>query len=195
MSDSLPLEEIRPLLRLAARRNFRRRLQSRFDESDVVQLTCMEAVQSYSNFRGETRAELLAWLETILRRQIARLDRHHSAEKRSVDYEHSPDNDASSLSIVWNRVATNASGPPSLVIVGERAIQLAQALQQVAESQRRVIELRFIDGLKLREIAKQLDVTIGQAAGLLRRGLESLHHHLPADMREELGTDSKGSDR
>ena len=47
-------------------------------------------------------------------------------------------------------------------------------LAELPEKHRRVLILRHFDGLKFKEIAEELDITIGQAAGLARDGLKSL---------------------
>ena len=168
----------------------RLRYRGRFDESDVVQVACWEAVQSFRTFRGQTEHEFLAWLETILKRSLASLHQHHSTQKRDVNRETiSPLQGQAgdeSLSIVWNLIATNNPGPISRVISGEKALILASALQQLPDDYRHAIELRFLDGRKLKEIADEMDSSVGRVAGLLRRGLDELHRLLPSQLKEEI---------
>ncbi len=168
----------------------RRRYRGRFDESDVVQVACWEAVQSFRTFRGRTENEFLAWLETILKRSLASLHEHHASQKRDVHRESiSPVQGQAgdeSLSIVWNLIAATDPGPISKVISGEKALILASALQHLPEDYRHAIELRFLDGRKLNEIADQMDSSVGRVAGLLRRGLEELHRLLPSQLKEEI---------
>jgi RNA polymerase sigma-70 factor (ECF subfamily) len=47
------------------------RLRGKFDPSDVVQQTMLEAVRAWPQFRGRTDGELSAWLRTILARVLA----------------------------------------------------------------------------------------------------------------------------
>ena len=149
----------RPLIRLVAERRMRRAYQSRFDASDVVQMTCMEAYSSYASFRGSSIPELFGWLKTILERKL------------------------------WDM------GPASRVINGETALLVATALEQLPTDYRKALELRFIHGLKIREIAQQLETTLGCVAGLLRRGVQLLYEQLPVgllpsgDGHEDRGAD------
>lgn len=171
----------------------RSRRLARFDESDVVQLTCFEAYRSFEGFRGTTDGELLAWLQTILRRKLASLVEHHSLQKRDYRREAPlrdgpPDSRLSSgLSLVWNRPAAKGPGPVSQVITGERAVHLALALDQLPSKQRRAIQLRFLEAWKLREIAEEMRTTTGCVAGWLRQGLRDLEQLLSDDLRREIG--------
>ena len=188
------ISQYRPLLSLVARQHMRQRYRARFDESDVVQVACWEAFQSFGTFRGQTEHEFFAWLETILKRSLAGLHEHHSTQKRDVNRESvAPSmgqNGEENVSIVWNLITAIDSGPVSRVIRGEKALLLASALGQLADDYRRVIELRFLDGRKLKEIADEMDSSVGRVAGLLRRGLDELHQLLPNHLKEEMeGTD------
>ena len=65
------LARFRPWLSLIARMQVDSRLQGKFDTSDVVQQTLMEAWRSASKFRGSTEAERIAWLRKILAHVLA----------------------------------------------------------------------------------------------------------------------------
>src|SRR5262249_59434228 len=60
------LQRYQPWLCLLARLQLDRRFQCKFDASDVVQLTMLEAFRAFGQFRGTTEAELTAWLRQIL---------------------------------------------------------------------------------------------------------------------------------
>jgi RNA polymerase sigma-70 factor (ECF subfamily) len=178
-------------MKLTAERHMRHAHQSRFDSSDVVQQACIEALNSFDNFQGRSQGELLAWLSTILRRTLTRFAQHHTSERRSIFREETgavlrgPDTD-SSLCIPWNRIHNQDPGPVTQVIAGERAILLAAALQQLPGNYRLVVQLRFIDGMKMREIADEMGTSMGTVAGLLRRALAHLSEALPPTLREEI---------
>ncbi|WP_158520831.1 sigma-70 family RNA polymerase sigma factor [Fuerstiella marisgermanici] len=180
------LKTCRPLLRLVAQRHCREMLRARFDESDIVQLTCMEAHRALPEFRGKTASELLAWLNTILRRTIWRLDNEHTAQQRDVAREFIPTANEESLSFIWNTLPAHGKGPASRLIMGEAALAVAAALDKLPDDYRAVLEMRFLDSMKLKEIANQKQTTVGAVAGNLRRGLEMLQQLLPPDMAQEL---------
>jgi RNA polymerase sigma-70 factor (ECF subfamily) len=174
----------RPLIRLIANRHMRRSFSARFDESDVVQLTCIDAVDGFAKFRGRSRAEFEGWMETILRRKIWELCQQHTAAKRDVRREFLMDAAASGLSLAWN--PNRSAGPVSRVLAGEAALLVAISLEQLPDDYRTAIELRYVDGLKLREIAEQMEVSVGAVAGYLRRGVQAMHECLPASVRKSL---------
>jgi RNA polymerase sigma-70 factor (ECF subfamily) len=45
------------------------------DACDVVQDVCLEVFQQIGGFRGETEAEMLAWVRTVLRHRVLDLGR------------------------------------------------------------------------------------------------------------------------
>ena len=55
------IEHYRPYLKLLAKVMFGRRLQTKLDESDLVQEASLMASRDIENFRGSTEAELAAW--------------------------------------------------------------------------------------------------------------------------------------
>ncbi len=177
----------RPLIRVAAKRHLDTFLQQRCDASDVVQMTCMDAHASLPSFRGRSYPELLCWLQTILERNIWKIREEHLGMKRDVRRETRIDDGLSGLSFVWSTAGQAESSPVSKLIVGESALCVAAALEQLPTEFRTVLEMRFLDGMKLGEIASHQEVTLGCIAGRLRRGLALLHEQLPASMAAELG--------
>lgn len=177
----------RPLIRVAAKRQLDKYLQRRCDASDVVQMTCMDAHAALPSFRGQSYPELLCWLQTILDRNIWRIREEHFGMKRDVRRETRIDPGLSGLSIVWASAGQTESGPSSKLIAGEAALCVAAALEHLPAEFRSVLEMRFLEGMKLAEIASRQEVTLGCVAGRLRRGLALLHEQLPASMAAELG--------
>ncbi|WP_158262556.1 MULTISPECIES: RNA polymerase sigma factor [Pirellulaceae] len=172
----------RPLLRLVAARHARRMVSNRYDESDVVQMTCVEALRGFHGFQGESREELEAWLENILEDNIVRMWRNHSASPRDFRREVDADEHTGGLSFVWN---TRAGQDPARHLVrGEVAIMLAQALEKLPDEYRATLEMRFIDGRLMKEVAAELDTTVAVVAGRLRRGLKTLRELFPAELQE-----------
>src|SRR5262249_18694074 len=71
------LERYRNYLKLLARLQGDRRLKGKFDASDLVQETFLEAHRDFDQFRGVTERELAAWLRQILVSNLANLVRHY----------------------------------------------------------------------------------------------------------------------
>ena len=188
------LTECRPLIRLAIRCQMRKTMPSRFDESDIVQQTCLEACGSVGTFQGSSRGEFLKWLQVITQRCLWQQLQTHQAEKRDIRREFIDTQEAGTLSFVCRTRPASTQTPPSVVIAGETALQLARSIEKLPDDMRTVIELRFLEGLKLVEIAAQLDVTVGIVSGLLRRGLALLHTYLPAELKAESEANHEGPD-
>ena len=59
-------------------------------------------------------------------------------------------------------------------IRGEKALQLAELLQELPAAQRDALRLRYIEGCSITELAHELKRSLPAAAGLVKRGLAAL---------------------
>src|SRR5262249_3214499 len=135
-----PLEHYRDSLHLLSRLGLDARLRALADSSDIVQQTLLRAHERIGRFRGTSEAELLAWLRSILARQLADLARRagqmHGEKKQSLEavLEQSSARLASWLS----------DEQPSLgdqVQRGEQLRRLAEALVRLARGPRPAVAL------------------------------------------------------
>src|SRR5580700_7247191 len=79
------LERYRSWLGLLARLQVEPRFRAKFDASDIVQQTMLEAVRDWPKFRGGTAAELAAWLRQILARVLLHdMRRYGGAQRRDI---------------------------------------------------------------------------------------------------------------
>src|SRR5262245_5047380 len=78
------LNRYRGYLRVLAQVELGRRLQSKVDPSDIVQQSLLEAHQELAALKGRTEPELVAWLRTILARNLLNTARDYGAQKRDV---------------------------------------------------------------------------------------------------------------
>src|SRR5687767_711350 len=86
------MEFSRQYLLLIANAEWPADLQAKAGASDIVQETQMEAAAAFAGFRGQTAAELLAWLRQILLNNLRDSTRRFAgAEKRRVGREISLD--------------------------------------------------------------------------------------------------------
>jgi DNA-directed RNA polymerase specialized sigma24 family protein len=89
IEDSQELERYRAYLHLLARLQIDRRLQAKVDASDVVQQTLVQAIRGAAQFRGQTAAEVAAWLRKILANNLANMLRDLGRQRRDVRRERS----------------------------------------------------------------------------------------------------------
>lgn len=186
-AERRPIEEYREYLRLLTSLQIGSRVRSKLDESDIVQQTILEAHRSENQFQGETEAERLAWLRTILANVLAGAARHFSAQTRDAGRERSLEAELNlSASRLERALAADQTSPSGHAVRAEEVLALAKALSQVAEDQREVVELHHLKGMPLADVAAQVGKSRPAVAGLLFRGLRKL--------RELLGSASEGHD-
>jgi RNA polymerase sigma-70 factor (ECF subfamily) len=180
MSDgTLPLEDYRDYLRLLARARVGALLRARLDPSDLVQQTLLVAHRQAGQFRGTTQAELAAWLGQILDRQLANLLRDHCRDCRDVRREQSLEQAVAESDIRLAACLAAAQSTPSRQAAwNEQLLLLARALAAIPDAQRQAVELRYLGGCSLEQIAARLERTPTAVASLLHRGLANLQSRL-----------------
>ena len=176
------LSRFRPYLLMLARLQFDDLLQAKLDESDIVQQTLMEAHQSLPSFRGQSGEEQVAWLRTILARNLADELRKFRRGKRDVRLEASLQVSLNESTVRLERIlACNDGTPSQYAMANEQLVALATALMKLPEDQRRAVELFHLQGHSAAEVAARLERTDIAVAGLLRRGLKRLRELVRED--------------
>jgi RNA polymerase sigma-70 factor (ECF subfamily) len=180
----LVLTRYRPLLRVMCGVRLPELCQRRDDASDLVQETLIDAARGMPEFRGETIEEFEAWMLRLLERNLLQSLRRNTAEKRDVRRERAISLASDSGPLSWCENVDGGSSPSQIVMRGEAAILLATAIEQLPESQRIAVILRFLAHHSLERIAEIMNVTKGAVAGLLRRGVSTLRDLLPSELAE-----------
>jgi len=171
------LEQYADYLRLLARLQIDPRLRGRLDPSDVVQQTLLVAYEKLSQFRGQSHAELAAWLRAILAStlaQAARRFRRHKAE-RAGSLETAIEQSSARLES-W--LALDDSTPSRKAMRAEQLVLLAHALAQLPEDQRSALELHHFQGLSVPEVARRMNRTVASVTGLLYRGGKAIRQRI-----------------
>ena len=174
-----PLECFRDYLRLLARMQLYPWLESKLDASDVVQQTLLKAHASIDQWKGRSRAEVTAWLRSILANTIAEAARHFGAAARNLNRECSLEaslEESSARLESW--LAGDQSSPSEQAIRHEQLLHLANALAALPADQGRAVELHHLQGYPVAEVARLLKRTKASVVGLLFRGLKKLRELL-----------------
>jgi RNA polymerase sigma-70 factor (ECF subfamily) len=174
-------ERYRPWLQLLARMQLESRFQGKFDASDIVQQTLLEACRDLPQFRGQTEAELLAWLRQILAHVLGHeMRRYHGTQQRDVDREVSLEAAlAQSSQRLGAMLAASGSSPSEGAARREQELILADVLARLPQDYRDVIVFRNLEGLSHEETAKRIGRSVGATKMLWARAL--------ARLRQELG--------
>jgi RNA polymerase sigma-70 factor (ECF subfamily) len=174
------LERFQGYLRLVAGAHLHPLVQRKLDPSDVVQQTLLQAVQRWDQFRGQSDAELAAWLRTILMRTLANAVRDLKRQKRDLGRERSLDAalDQSSARLDAWKVAEEQSSPSERAERDEQLLRLAQALARLPDAQRQAVTLHHLHHWTLEDVAGHLGLTQAAVAGLIKRGLKQLRVQL-----------------
>ena len=182
--DIRRIEDHRDYLLLLVRLQIGPRLRAKLDASDVVQQAILQAHERRDQFRGRTEGEWLAWLRAILANTLAAASRRFDAQARDPGRERSLEDELErSASRLEGLLAADQTSPSERAVRGEELMRLTQALARLPEDQRRVVELHYLKGLPVSEVAETIDRTRPAAVGLLFRGLKRLREllHDPED--------------
>jgi RNA polymerase sigma-70 factor (ECF subfamily) len=163
-------------LRLLARLQIDTRFQGKFSESDVVQQTLLEACRDLPQFRGQTEAELLAWLRQILAHVLAHeVRRYAGTQQRDLDREVSLEDElARSSQRLAQVLGGDDSSPSAKAVAHEHEVLLADVLARLPEDHREVIVLRILEGLPHEEVARRMGRSTGAVRMLWVRALARL---------------------
>lgn len=173
------LELYRNYLNLIAQTQIGATLKKRVDPSDVVQETFLEAHRDFGEFRGNSEAELIAWLRKILIRNLYDQVKRHHAQRRDCHREQSLEAaiDRSSMQIV-NALGADISSPSHRASEREQAVLVADAIAALPPIHRQVMLMRQVQRIPFAEIGIQLEKSPGAIRMIWLRALEKLKQSL-----------------
>jgi RNA polymerase sigma-70 factor (ECF subfamily) len=173
----------RYLLRIASK-DLDPRLRAKGGASDLVQETFLEAQRDFGEFAGDSERELLAWLRHRLRYRVGKFVRsYRQTARRAAGREVPLDDDPSSAP--GAAPAADQTSPSERVLAEERDHLLEQAMERLPAEYRRVIELRYHQGLSFEEIGRVLARTPNAARKLWVRAIDRLKRDLRGGTRDE----------
>jgi RNA polymerase sigma-70 factor (ECF subfamily) len=175
--DQLDLEQYREYLGLLARWQIDSSLRARIDPSDLVQQTMLEAHEALVRPEADIPTDVAAYLRRILGHNLVDAVRRHQAGRRDVHLEQSLERSSLRLES-W--LADDHSSPEQKLARQEELRELAAALNGLPEDQRTAVELKYLQGESVADIAVQMKRSEEAFGGLLRRGLAQLRDRLKA---------------
>jgi len=169
------LDRHRGYLRALAQIELGRRLQSKVDASDIVQQSLLEAHQGLGALKGRTEPEVVAWLRTILARNLLNTARDFATKKRDLKRERSLVQHLADSSVRLDQfLASEQTTPSQIAVRSEDAEKLAAALAGLPDDQRTAVILKHFHDWSLAQISEHMGKSTLAVAGLLKRGLKKL---------------------
>lgn len=173
------LERYRVFLRLRARHQLDPRLQGKLDASDVVQETLLRAHRKFSQFRGRSEPQFVAWLRIILKNTLAATARRFQVGARNVAREQLLETGVEATAARHRaKSSPGPTAPDEQALRNEQLGRLTAALTALPPDQRRAIELHHLEGRPVAEVADHMHKSRDAVVGLLFRGLRKLRYLL-----------------
>lgn len=164
------LDRHQPALLLWAKCQMPAWLRGKFDPSDLVQQTLLEAHEAREKLAGRTDLEVLAYLRRALANNLIDVARKFAHTQADV----SPDDFARSSVRLADWLAAEHTSPSERAERNERFDRLAVALSELPDAQRIAVEMRYLQKLKIADIAQTLNRSENAVAQLLHRAVTAL---------------------
>ena len=155
------LDRYRLRLRRMVAARLDRRIAARVDASDIVQETLAHAARRLPEYIRDRPMPYWVWLQRLAVQRLIWWRRFHlGARKRSVTRErafHPSATDRSNCQLVDQLIASGLS-PGERAVCEQERMSIMKALESLALTDRRVLELRYIENLSFAEIADKLEL-------------------------------------
>lgn len=134
---------------------------------EVVQATLCHAVRQLASFRGE--ASLFTWLCTICRREIQRSFAKHGRLQIALEaYEDHPE-----IRAALESLSREVANPEEALLKDELARLVHLTFDHIRPNHAQVLDMKYLQGLPVQEIANRLDLGLKAAESLLTRARHS----------------------
>jgi RNA polymerase sigma-70 factor (ECF subfamily) len=134
------------------------RLRARLDPSDVVQEALVDANRSLNDYLRKRPLPFYVWLRQFTWQRLLKLHQHHQAGKRQVSREQAnmlPDESAVELA---GRLLGRGSTPSAQLVRKELRRRVQDGLSRLAQRDREVLVLQYLEGLSTKETAAVLGI-------------------------------------
>lgn len=174
------LSRMRPLRRFVEAR-IPGRFRGDIDTDDILQETWIAAYRTADAFQPQHADAVDRWLMRIAKSKIVDAIRLARTQRRGGDRRVSaPGRRRSSLADLFATVEGAQRTPSAEIRASEAAHLACIALQHLAPRARRLMEMRYLEGVPQKEIARRLEMTETAVNGQLHRGLRALRRRLGA---------------
>ena len=150
-------------------------LTKREEAEDLLQEVFIKIWQNAEKFDLE-RGTVYTWVVTLTRnrsidRLRSRIYKEQKKQSTSLDDED-----------VFHPLYSEASDPLENTILKERAKKVHQALDQISEKQKKVLQVDYFSGMSQSEISEEFDIPLGTVKTRMRDGMIKLRELLARDI-------------
>lgn len=183
--DSLALQRLilvyHGRLRALAAQRIGAELRGKVEPEDVLQLVYVDVVRRIGEFEHRGPDSFYHWLKSILDAKLIDLRRHYHAAARDLAREVAAGERPSSYEALAAHAAIDSMTPSRVVAGNETESLLLAALAGLSDDHRRVLELRYLKGNALVEVAllmrrspAAVQMLCGRAMRELRQAIQQI---------------------
>jgi len=154
-------------------------IKAKAGPDDILQEVYMDAARQIERFEDRGPGSFLSWLYAILDHKLA--DARRAAHCKIRDVKREMPAPGAPTDSYWNLLDDiyAESGTPSRVVRRDEALSaLVACLTDLCETHRQVIQLRFLEGLSVEEVAARLGKSEAAVVALRRRALQVLRRSM-----------------
>ena len=151
-------------------------LRAKMDPEDILQQAYLTVLRQIRQFEGRDPESFLNWTLTILDNKLIDAKRALHRQRRDADRERRPRAVAGSESYFNLLEQLYAhSGTPSRVARRDEAVgALLASMSCLSEAHRQVIQLRYLEGRSVRDVATLMGKSEAAVVALTRRALDAM---------------------
>jgi RNA polymerase sigma-70 factor, ECF subfamily len=152
------------------------RIIHRVDPSDIVQEVLAEATRRMDDYLASPPLPLYPWLRQLAMDQIGMAYRRHiKADRRTVNREYPYGIPEGSVLELAERFVSRDTGPSERMKRDEERLILKQALDRLAERDREILVLRYLEDLSTADVSAILQLSESAVKMRLLRAVQRLH--------------------
>ena len=135
-----------------------KRLLARVDASDIVQETFLRATASMDAYLKSPKVPPIVWLRLIGKHIVAETHRRHFREKRSPERENNWYQDGHD--VLSQKLIDSMHSVGTWMARRELALKVQDAIKNLSDQDREIIEMRHLEELSIKESAMVLELNI-----------------------------------
>jgi RNA polymerase sigma-70 factor (ECF subfamily) len=174
------LAVLHPQLHARAEARMDGAMRSRFEPEDVLQHVYLQVFRQIDHFQGADPDSFLSWALTILDHKLIDAWRACHRQARDVARECNAicGGRADSYWNLLDQVCAESCTPSRIIRRDEAIDALAVCVAKLPDAHRRVIQLRFLEGLPVADVAARLNTTPAAVHAATRRALNELRRSM-----------------